>query len=84
MKKHILTDNQIETLRTCFALRINQMKKGKLSHDEYVESGKFYEDLEDVFIHGIIDVYTFDFIDQLFKDELIKASLNPKMYEGIR
>lgn len=78
--KNLLTDDQIRVLRFCFKLRIQQMKDGKLDHDFYVESGKFEEDLEDARIDHPIDRDTFTFIDQIFKDELIKSSFNHEIY----
>jgi hypothetical protein len=82
MKKNLpISDTQIATLRKSFQLRIEAMKKGRLSMDLYVESGKFYDDLTDANIPYKMNQETYDLVDKLFKSELARACLNPKMYD---
>lgn len=81
--KHTLTNEQIHILKTIFKLRILQMKDGKLRYEDYVASGKYYEDLDDAYIHGIMDQETFLVVNELFRDELIKACYNPEMYNWL-
>ncbi len=80
-QKPPLSEAQRSILRFAFRLRIEAMKKGKLDMDLYVESGKFNDDLDDAGIDHNMNAEEFQIVDRIFKDELVKASFNPKMYE---
>lgn len=79
MRKHILTNEQIQLLRFCFKLRIVEMKKGTLTHEIYMASGKFEDDISEIYIEGIIDSHTYQKINEIFRDELILACYSSVM-----
>ena len=80
-RRLVLNDEQVRLLRFAFALRIDAMKKGRLSFQDYIDQGIFHEDLEDADILGVMDEDAKTSVEAIFKDELIKASFNPKMYD---
>jgi hypothetical protein len=76
-----LDEQQIRILRLAFALRIEAMKKGRLSMDYYIESGKYHDDLTDANIPINMNESIRELVHKIFMSELAKASLNPKMYD---
>lgn len=73
----MLNDEQHHIITLAFRLRIEQMKQLKLSYEEYIECGKYYEDLTDARISIVMSKELAKHLDKLFKIELIKACFNP-------